>query len=168
MSTCNFKREKSTLSSDHGDKLLLKVLTNMVCSSMYSSEHLYMPDPARIAPLEHSPHTETAHARGKTEPGFCPLRYEEYHYISMLRRLRNKQREHERTRKTFAYTDYTGMTISEETTAPNRTKPHVTQAVQQPRCLMRRLRASHPENAHAKHTKRTRDGFGMRVAGRKQ
>ena len=56
----------------------------MVCSSMYSSEHLYMPDPARIAPLEHSPHTETAHARGKTEPGFCPLRYEEYHYISML------------------------------------------------------------------------------------
>ena len=114
MSTCNFKREKSTLSSDHGDKLLLKVLTNMVCSSMYSSErsvyagsrphrtagafashrgrhlrvhgvkllcgaagppimvsssmdsseHLYMPDPARIAPLEHSPHTETAHGDG--------------------------------------------------------------------------------------------------------
>ena len=107
-------------------------------------------------------------SRCTTEPALCPLRYEEYHYISMLRRLRNQHREHERARKTFAYTDHTGMTISEVTTAPNKTKPHVTQAVQQPRCLMRRFRVSHPENAHAKHTKRTRDGFGIRVAGRKQ
>ena len=60
-------------------------------------------------------------------------------------RLRIKQREHERKRKTFAYTDYTGMTISEESTKPNKTKPHVPQAVQQPRCLMRTLRAPHPD-----------------------